>query len=121
MMLWAAGSTPSATTVHMRDLQFKPTEITVPVGATVTFVNDDDVPHNVTGTSGGGLNSGDINGGKNWQFTFSKQATYRFTCSYHPWMKGTITVTDAQASPTSPPAKDARTSLVSESRLFTEY
>lgn len=88
--LAATAADPS---VHMRDSLFKPTAVTVPVGTTLTFSNDDEIPHNVTGD---GLKSGDIDGGKQWQFTFSRAATYHFVCTYHPWMKGTITVAPAQ-------------------------
>lgn len=87
-------STGSAITVHMRDSSFQPTATKVAVGQTVAFVNDDEVLHNVTGGDKS-LHSGDIAGGKTWKFTFDKAGTYRYTCTYHPWMTGEVDVSDA--------------------------
>jgi plastocyanin len=64
----------------------------VQTGQTVVFQNDDDVPHNVTADA---FKSGDVNGGKSWKYTFTKAGTYAYVCTYHPGMKGSITVTDA--------------------------
>jgi plastocyanin len=78
----------SGATIHMRDSTFNPQTIRVHVGDTVVFSNDDEVPHNVTGSA---LNSGDIDGGKSWTYTFTKPGAYNFVCTYHSWMKGTVT------------------------------
>lgn len=78
--------------VHMVDFAFKPASLAVHTGDTVVFQNDDQVTHDV---SGDGLQSGDIDGGKSWKYTFTKAGTYTYVCTYHASMKGTITVTDA--------------------------
>ena len=112
MMLAAAAlllaDAPASTdpTIHMRDSQFTVPKATVSVGQTITFVNDDQFPHNVTGKD---LKSGDIDGGQKWQFTFKKAGTYTYVCTYHPWMKGTITVKDPAGSGESHP--DSRASI----------
>lgn len=85
----AANSAQKPSTVHITDFAFKPAELTVHTGDTVVFQNDDSVTHNVMGE---GLNSGDIEGGKSWTYTFSKAGTYTYVCTYHDGMKGTVTV-----------------------------
>ena len=92
----AANSAQPATTVHITDFAFKPDALTVHVGDTVVFQNDDSVTHNVMGD---GLNSGDIEGGKSWTYTFSKSGTYTYVCTYHDGMKGSVTVTGSTDSP----------------------
>lgn len=78
--------------VHMTNYSFKPQMLTVQLGQTVVFQNDDDVPHNVTTDA---FKSGDINGGKSWKYTFTKPGVYQYVCTYHPGMQGTITVPNA--------------------------
>ena len=77
-----------ALTVHIRDLSYKPDTVNLHVGDTVMFVNDDEVRHDVTGDV---LKSGDLDRGKSWRYTFEKSGTYTYVCSYHAWMKGSIT------------------------------
>jgi plastocyanin len=80
------------TVVHMSNYAFKPQTLTVQPGDTVVFQNDDDVTHNVTADA---FKSGDVAGGKSWKYTFAKTGVYAYTCTYHPGMQGTITVSDA--------------------------
>lgn len=61
------------------------------VNATVQWQNQDSVTHTVT-ASDQFFNSGDINPGMSWSYTFTKVGTYSYACSYHPWMTGTIVV-----------------------------
>ena len=77
-------------TIEIDNFMYKPDALTVNAGDTVVFTNDDQVLHNVTGS---GLVSGDIAGGASWKHTFTDPGTYAYVCGYHPWMKGTITVT----------------------------
>lgn len=77
-------------TVHIRDFSFNPAAASVHAGDTVLFVNDDPATHDVTGND---VKSGPIAPGKSWTYTFAKAGTYAYICSYHPSMKGTITVT----------------------------
>jgi len=86
-------SSAATTTVHIRNSTFTPDNLTVHVGDTVTFMNDDSVTHNVTGDP---LNSGDIASGKSWQYTFTKAGTYKYICTHHANMVGSITVVAAQ-------------------------
>jgi plastocyanin len=71
---------------------YSPANFTVKAGTTVTWVNRDSTPHTVTSTNGA-FDSGNMDGGAVYKFTFTSPGTYQYTCTYHAWMKGTITVT----------------------------
>lgn len=73
-------------------LYYSPPTITVIIGVnnTVTWVNNDIAPHTVTDT--GVFDSGPINRGGSWSYTFTTPGTYNYHCSYHPWMHGTVIV-----------------------------
>jgi plastocyanin len=79
------GSNPS--------LNYSPSSINVVIGVnnTVTFVNGDSVVHTVT-AKGGSFDSGNINPGQSWTYTFTTPGIYTYHCIYHTWMTGTITV-----------------------------
>ena len=66
---------------------------TVPAGATVTVKNDSSTQHTVTQDTGGGFNV-TVDGGKTVTFTApSKPGSYKYHCTIHPFMHGTLTVT----------------------------
>jgi plastocyanin len=78
--------------VTMEGIAFKPAEVTVSVGDTVTWTNDDSVGHDVTADdfeSGepGGLASGDT-----FEHTFDTAGTFDYVCTVHPGMEGTVKV-----------------------------
>ncbi len=84
---------PAGTTQNQ--LNFDPSTFTVIIGVnnTVTFVNQDSVPHTVTSLDGHSFNSQSIAPGKSWTFTFDTPGTFAFECTFHPsFMKGTVTV-----------------------------
>jgi nitrite reductase (NO-forming) len=72
---------------------YSPATITVVIGVnnTVVWTNDDNAPHTVT-TVNKGFDSGYMNIGARFTYTFTTPGTYQYTCSYHPWMKGTVIV-----------------------------
>jgi copper-containing nitrite reductase len=86
-------SIPTGAAMQMGSPYYSPPSITVIMGVnnTVTWVNSDDVPHTVTANDGS-FNSGNINGGQSWTYTFTSPGTYAYYCAYHPWMKGTVVV-----------------------------
>ncbi|MDO8737031.1 MAG: cupredoxin domain-containing protein [Thermoleophilia bacterium] len=71
--------------------KFDPAEVTVDVGTTVTWSNNDSVTHTVTGGSGA-INSGDLQSGQNFGYTFNEAGTFDYACTIHPDMKGTVIV-----------------------------
>ncbi len=87
----ADGSNPSANGVHLAGSQFSPATITVSVGTSVTWLNDDSVPHTVT-ASDRSWSSGYLAPGATYERTFTRAGTYSYVCLYHPWMLGTLTV-----------------------------
>jgi plastocyanin len=73
-------------------LNYAPSSFRLVVGTnnTVTFVNQDSTKHTVTANDGS-FDSMDIAPGGSWTHTFAA-GTYSYHCTYHNWMKGTITV-----------------------------
>jgi len=84
-------TTPTATTVSITDFAYRPGVLRVPVGTTVTFVNNDGEAHTVTAVSGA-FDSGTIDSGRRWQHAFARPGRYLFRCLYHPYMAGEIDV-----------------------------
>jgi plastocyanin len=87
----------AGTEVSMRNTQFDPANVTIKAGETVTWVNDDSVPHDVEGDGPGGkFSSGPPGGmaeGDRFRFTFEEPGKYEYVCRVHaPGMAGTVTV-----------------------------
>ena len=78
-------------------LNFNPGNVTIAKGGKVTWNNNDTLPHTVTSTSvpsgAESFNSGNMPAGSSFSWTFTVDGTYRYYCSYHPWMTGMVTVT----------------------------
>ena len=91
LVLLTAAAPKPALVIHLSDFSFKPASATVNVGDTVEFINDDAYPHTVT-AAGGAFDSGNLDEHASWSYTFKKAGTYTLTCSYHPNMKGMLTV-----------------------------
>ena len=70
---------------------YVPQSFTVKVGTSVNWVNRDTTPHTVTSTTGA-FDSGSLASGAPYKFTFTQAGTYPYICSFHSWMKGTVTV-----------------------------
>jgi plastocyanin len=84
---------PAAATVVVKDMEFSPAEVAVAVGDTVTWKFDDKVPHTVQGIGDKamGINSPILDRGE-WSYTFTTPGTYRYLCSLHPEMRGSVIV-----------------------------
>ncbi len=61
------------------------------VNNTVTWVNNDSVPHTVTAADGS-FNSGNLAAGASYSYTFTTAGTFKYSCNYHAWMTGTVIV-----------------------------
>jgi plastocyanin len=72
---------------------YQPADIVLVIGVnnTVTWVNNDGVPHTVTATDSS-FDSGNLPPGATWSHTFNSAGQFPYVCSYHYWMKGTVTV-----------------------------
>ena len=62
----------------------------------MTWINKDNVNHTVTAdnASADAPSSDDIANGKSYSFTFKKAGTYTYHCFPHPYMHGTVIVTN---------------------------
>jgi plastocyanin len=86
------------TQVYMRHELFSPTRIQVVLGTTVTWTNQDTVPHNVTiapvvMSSSNNWESGLLYPGQSFSYTFTSQGTFQYHCQEHPGMDGVVIVT----------------------------
>ncbi len=78
-------------TIVAKSVAYNPTEITVKVGDTVTFKNQDSFAHTFTADNGE-FDSENVDGGGSFTFTPDAAGTIAFHCKIHSNMKGTITV-----------------------------
>jgi plastocyanin len=85
-----AGAEPVAT-VSMDHNTFIPGEITVAPGTTVTWVNNEAMPHTVVVPSQG-FRSKTLVKDAQFSFTFTTPGDYDYLCSIHPSMKGKVIV-----------------------------
>ena len=81
----------STNNVTIQGDAFTPSSLTVKVGDTVTWINNDNHDHTVT-SDNGTFNSGNIANGSTFSFTFNTAGTYSYNCSIHTSMTGTIVV-----------------------------
>jgi amicyanin len=89
---WSA-DTPPAAKVKIDNFKFTPKELTIPVGATVTWVNGDDVPHTVTAKGAQpAFDSKALDTDQTYSFKFTKPGTYKYYCKVHTHMTGTVIV-----------------------------
>jgi LPXTG-motif cell wall-anchored protein len=95
-----SGDAPRATaaadtSVTIRDFAFAPSSVTIDVGDTVTWTNDDPVGHSATADDGD-FDTGVFEGGSRSE-TFEEAGTFTYFCTPHPNMRGTITVRAASS------------------------
>jgi plastocyanin len=76
--------------VMIDNFTFEPAQLTVKVGTTVTWKNRDDIPHTVV--SAGKFRSKTLDTDDSYSFTFTSVGDYKYFCSLHPHMTGTIKV-----------------------------
>lgn len=87
----SAQSSESAV-VTIQGFAFNPGTITVSVGTTITWTNEDAAPHTVT-SNDGAFSSGTLGKGQSFVFTFASAGTFNYHCSIHPSMTASIVVT----------------------------
>jgi amicyanin len=103
VMLAVAGIVPTAsvqaasTEVQIDQFTFAPQHVTVKAGTTVTWINDDDVPHTVA-SSAKLFKSKTLDTKDKFSFTFTTPGTYEYFCSLHPHMTGAVVVEAAIGS-----------------------
>jgi plastocyanin len=93
----AAPARATDTEVLIDQFTFTPQRFTVKVGTTVTWINEDDVPHTVASSSKL-FKSKALDTGDKFSFTFTTPGTYEYFCSVHPHMTGAVVVEAATGS-----------------------
>ena len=96
----AAGTSASAQAEHgdaaveveIKDFAYNPDPVTIKVGQSVTWTNQDPAPHTATAQEREVLQSGTLNQGESYTQTFDTAGTYEYFCEFHPNMKGDINV-----------------------------
>ena len=93
----AAPARASDLEVKIDSFTFAPQRLTVPVGTTVTWINDDDIPHTVVASTRL-FKSSALDTKDRFSFTFTTPGAYEYFCSLHPHMTGAIVVEAASGS-----------------------
>jgi plastocyanin len=87
----AAVSSPSD--VLIDNFTFGPGVLTIPRGTKVTWTNKDDDPHTVASVDDPKLfKSPALDTDETFAFTFSEAGTFKYFCTIHPRMQGTVVV-----------------------------
>lgn len=88
-----AGASPAATEsgVQIVYRAYQPSQLTVVAGQTVTWRNSGLGPHTVTSDTGQ-FDSGALQTGGTFSYTFSAPGTYAYSCTIHPTMHGKVVV-----------------------------
>jgi plastocyanin len=90
LFLGSAYAYAEDTNITIDNFTFAPAELTVKVGTTVTWTNHDDIPHTIV--SAGKFRSKTLDTDNSFSFTFTAAGDYKYFCSLHPHMTGTIKV-----------------------------
>jgi plastocyanin len=79
--------------VSISQMQFMPARVVVKKGAKVTWLQQDQMPHNVT-ASNGSFGSDTLTGGGSFTKTFDEAGTFSYYCGLHPSMRGEVVVVE---------------------------
>ncbi len=109
-----AASAQDEMTVSIQDFFFEPEQLTVAPGTTVTWVNDGEEPH--TSTADDGMwDSGTLQPGESFSFTFDEPGSYSYLCTIHPDMTASINVSESDEATTASPASTTMSPIASPS------
>jgi amicyanin len=92
-----SSSLVEANTVQIKDFKFNPATLTIKKGTTITWTNQDDARHNVVAqgdNASTGPKSELLGQGEKYTFTFDTVGTFEYLCEPHPYMKGSVVVTE---------------------------
>ena len=97
MFVWiAVPASADEVAIEIGNFTFGPQELKVKSGTTVTWTNEDDIPHTVVSPNNYRSKVLDTDG--TYSFTFTTPGTYEYFCSLHPHMTGAIVVKAAIGS-----------------------
>jgi plastocyanin len=91
----AAPKGPESATVNIASFKFKPDPIKVRAGGSVTWTNRDSASHTAQteGAAKGAFHTGTLKKGSTKRIAFRTPGRYKYFCSYHRFMTGTVEVT----------------------------
>lgn len=78
-----------ANSITIQNFAFNPDTLTIKQGTQVTWTNQDSTTHKIKSDT---FNSGDLNKGDTFEFTFNTKGSFNYSCSIHPSMTGKIVV-----------------------------
>ena len=90
MLLPVSAARAEDIAVHIDNFVFQPAQLDVKIGTTVTWTNRDDIPHTVV--CAGKFRSKPMDTDGTFSFTFTEPGEYKYFCSLHPHMTGSIKV-----------------------------
>ena len=76
--------------VSIEGMKFVPESLEVAAGDTVTWSNEDFVPHTVS--AGKSIESGTIEANGSWKYVARQKGRFEYICRFHPGMRGTLVV-----------------------------
>jgi len=93
----ASDATPAAAeaaglAIDIQDFAFNPDPVTVSTGESITWTNQDAVPHTATADDRDALQTGTLNEGESFTQVFDTAGTYEYFCEFHADMNGTVVV-----------------------------
>jgi plastocyanin len=101
VMATVLAATPQNAEVKIDNFTFGPQSVTIKAGTTVTWTNEDDIPHTVVATAKA-FKSKVLDTDDKFSFTFTTAGSYEYFCSLHPHMTGTIVVESAAGGGAAP-------------------
>ena len=90
-------SSSTTSKVSITSTGYSPSSLTVAMGSTVTWTNNDNTAHTVTNAEGS-INSGDIAPGSSYSKTFAAVGTYNYNDTHNTNMTGVVIVTTASST-----------------------
>lgn len=79
--------------IGIQDFTFSQETVTVNIGDTVKWVNNDAFAHTTTSsTNPSGTWNSNLNQGQSFSYTFNKEGTYDYVCTLHPFMRAKVVV-----------------------------
>lgn len=95
----ASQQEPTSTKVAISGFAFAPATITIAVGTTVTWTNNDSVAHTVSHRNNL-FDSGSLSKGSTFSYTFNQGGTFEYYCKIHPSITAKVIVGEQQTAPT---------------------
>ncbi len=89
----AKASSGPVSTISIKGGKYRPKNVTIKVGSSLTWTNNDTVQQSVTSDAPGLFDSGPIAPGATWSYTFSKAGVFPYHSTAATGVYGTVTVT----------------------------